>query len=117
LKPILSDVSVTNANNLICPFDSPKIGFPRIDFIFLDHTLHSKFHEKIAEWLENSYLKRFSENGKHVLSLHVNRISNGKDDRFCFSFLLYYFSLLLEEHIIFVGLEMLHWFHWLFHFT
>ena len=24
--PILSDVSVTNANNLICPFDSSKIG-------------------------------------------------------------------------------------------
>ena len=59
LKPILSDVSVTNANNLICPFDSPKIGLPRIDFVFLDHTLHSKFHEKIAEWLKNSCLKRF----------------------------------------------------------
>ena len=91
LKPILLDVSVTNANNLICPFDSPKIGLPHMDFIFLDHTLHSKFYDKIAEWLENSYLKRFLETGKHVLSLHVNRILNGKDDRFCFSFLLYYF--------------------------
>ena len=101
---------MTNANNLICPFHSPKIGLPHIDFIFLDHTLHSK-------WLKNSYFKRFSETGKHVLSLHVNRISNGKDDRFCFSFLLYYFWLLLEEHIILVGLEMFRWFHWLFHFT
>ena len=61
LKPILSNVSVTNAYNLICPFESPKIGLPRMDFIFLDHTLHSKFHDKIAEWLENYYLKRFSE--------------------------------------------------------
>ena len=115
--PILSDVSVTNANNLICPFDSPNIGLPCMDFIFLDHTLHYNFHEKIVEWLENSYLKRISETGKHVLSLHVNRISNGKDGRFCFSFLLYYFWLLLEEHIILVGLEMFRWFHWLFHFT
>ena len=58
--------------------NAPKIGLPCMDIIFLDHTLHSKFHEKIAEWLENSYLKRFSETGKHVLSLHVNRISNGR---------------------------------------
>ena len=92
LKPILSDVSVTNANNLNCPFGSSKISFPRMDFIFSDHTLHSKFHDKIAEWLENSYLKRFSETGKHVLSLHINRISNGKDDRFCFSFLYIIFG-------------------------
>ena len=88
-----------------------------MDLMLLDYNLHSKFYDRIVKWLENSYLKRFSETGKHVLSLHVNRISNGKDDRFCFSFLLYYLWLLLEEHIILVGLEMFRWFHWLFHFT
>ena len=76
-----------------------------------------KFYDRIAEWLENSYLKRFQKTGKFVLSLYVNRVSNGKDDRFCFSFILYYFWILLEEHIILVGLEMFHWFHWLLHFT
>ena len=59
LKPILLVVSVTNASDLILRIDSHKIFLPHMEFIFLDHTLHSKFHEKIAEWLKNSCLKRF----------------------------------------------------------
>ena len=72
--------------------------FATYDFMLLDHTFHSKFHDRIAEWLENSYLKRFPKTGKFVLSLYV---SNGKDDKLLFSFLLltYHLWLLLSHEI------------------
>ena len=116
LKPILPIVNVTNASYLILQIDSPKIYLPPMDFMLVDHVLHSEFYDRIAEWLENSYLKRFPKTGKFVLSLYV---SNGKDYKLLFSFLLltYHFWLLLGKHVILTGLEMLRWLHWLFHFT
>jgi len=119
LKPILPIVNVTNASYLIPQIDSPKICLPPMDFMLVDHTLHSKFYDRIVEWLENSYLKRFPKTSKSFLSLYVNRVSNGKDDIFLFSFLLlsYHLWLLLGKHVILTRLEMLRWLHWLFHFT
>ena len=48
LKPILPVVRVINASDLILRIDSHKIFLPHMEFILLDHTLHSKFHDRIA---------------------------------------------------------------------
>ena len=119
LKPILPIVNVTNASYLILQIDSPKIYFPPMDFMMVDHTLHSKFYDRIAEWLENSYLKIFLETGKFVLSVYVNKISKGKNNIFLPIFLLvsYHLWLLFGNHVILVDFEVLQWLNWLFHFT
>ena len=73
LKSILPIVNVNNGSYLILQIDSPKIYFPPMDFMLVDHTLHSKFYDRIAEWLEIFYLERFPKTSKFVLSLYVSR--------------------------------------------
>ena len=52
-------------------------------FSKLTYTLSCHYdpcHDQIAEWLEDSYIKKFQRNGKVVLVLFLNEYIGGKDD-------------------------------------
>ena len=86
---------MTNASDLILRIDSHKIFLAYMEFILLDHTLHSKFHDRIAEWLENSYLRKSPLNGKALFLVYTSKDFSGKHDASNFLLLTYHFLLLI----------------------
>jgi hypothetical protein len=63
-------------------------------FSKLTYTLpchYDPYHDQIAEWLEDSYIKKFQKNGKVMLALFLNDDDKGKYDIF-FYFSIYYHS-------------------------
>jgi hypothetical protein len=74
---------------------------------------------EIAYWLEGSYIKKFRQNGKDILTLFLNEEHKGKGkyDVFIFVSEILQSILLIGNFFVFAGLELLQWLHWKFHFT
>ena len=86
------------------------------NFIDIDHSPINSyahiFHDRVADGLEASYLKKFPFNGKVLFSVYTSKYFSGKNDASNFLLLPYQFLLLIESDIFLTG-----WLHWLFHFT
>ena len=73
---------------------------------FINHT----YYDRIADWLERSFLAKFPENGKMALILFFES-QNGKSDLFIFGFKILQFLLLIIILFDFAGLKLLRWLH------
>jgi len=54
--------------------------FSKLTYILPCH--YDPYQDKIAEWLEYSYIKRFQGNGKDMLALFLKDDAKGKYDIF-----------------------------------
>ena len=78
---------------------------------------HDPYHDKIAQWLEDSYIKNFRGNGKIMLTLFLNDDYEGKCDIFMSFFDILPFLLVMFDFVSIAGLELLRWLHWKHDFT
>lgn len=79
---------------------------------FINHT----YYDRIADWLERSFLAKFPENGKAAFTLFFEG-QNRMFDLFIFGFKILQFLLLTLISFDFAGWELLRWLHWKFSFT
>jgi hypothetical protein len=89
-------------------------------FFKLTYTLpchYDPYHDKIAEWMEDSYKKNVQGNGKVMLSLFLNDDDKGKYDIFLLFFNILPFLLVIFDLVSIAGLELLRWLHWKHDFT
>jgi hypothetical protein len=98
------------------------ISFPRNleKFFELTYTRpchYDPYHDKIAQWLEDSYIKNIQGNGKIMLTLFLNYDYEGKCDMFLSSFGILPFLLIMFDFVSITGLELLRWLHWKHDFT
>jgi hypothetical protein len=96
------------------------ISFPRnLDKFFkLTYTRpchYDPYHKKIAQWLEDSYIKNFR--GKIMLTLFLNNDYEGKCDIFMSFFDILPFLLVMFDFVSIAVLELLRWLHWKHDFT
>ena len=108
----LSHDSVHKNSAQDCYNISLSLLYPFEQSYFINHI----FYDRIADWLERSFLAKFPENGKVAFTLFFEG-QNGKSDLFIFVFRIPQFSLLILILFDFAGLELLRWFHWKYTFT
>jgi hypothetical protein len=75
------------------------------------------YHNKIAQWLEDSYNKNIQGNGKIMLTLFLYDDYEGKCDMFLSFVDLLPFLLVMLDLVSVAGLELLRWLHWKHDFT
>ena len=75
------------------------------------------YYDRVADWLEYSYLKNVQGNGKVMLAVFLNDDDKGKYDIFLLFFDILPFSLVIFDIVSFAGLELLRWLHWKHEFT
>ena len=80
------------------------------------YVINHTYYDRIADWLERSFLAKFPENGKLAFTLFFES-QNGKSDLFIFGFKILQFLLLIIILFDFAGLKLLRWLHWKFSFT
>jgi hypothetical protein len=83
-------------------------------FSKLTYTLpchYDPYHDKIAEWLEDSYIKKFQKNGKVVLVLFLKEHIGGKHDIFILYLQILHSFILIFNFLCLAGLKMLLWLH------
>ena len=70
------------------------------NFIDIDHSLINSyvhiFHDRVADGLEASYLKKFPFNGNDLFFVYTSKYFSGKHDASNFLLLTYHFLLLIE---------------------
>jgi hypothetical protein len=98
------------------------IPFPRNPDNFLKPTYtrpchYDPYHDKIAQWLEDSYNKNIQGNGKIMLTLFLDDYYEGKCDMFLSFVYLLPFLLVMLDLVSIAGLESLRWLHWKHDFT
>jgi hypothetical protein len=89
--------------------------FSKLTYTLTCH--YDSYHDHIAEWLEDSYIKKFQKNGKVMLALFLNDDDKGKHDIFLLFFVILPFLLVIFDFVSIVGLELLRWLHWKHDFT
>jgi hypothetical protein len=89
--------------------------FSKLTYILPCH--YDPYHDKIAEWLEDSYIQNVQGNGKVMLALFLNDDYKGKYDVFFSYFDILPFLLLIFDFVFIAGLELLRWLHWKHDFT
>jgi hypothetical protein len=65
------------------------------------------YYDRIAHWLEDSYIKSVQGNGNFMLALFLNDYSKGKYDVFFSYSDTLPFLLLIFDFVFIVGLELL----------
>jgi hypothetical protein len=90
------------------PHDIDK--FSKLTYILPCHC--GPYHDRIADWLEDSYIKSFQGNGKFMLDLFLNDDYKGKYDVFVSYFDALPFLLLMFDFVFVAGLEFPRWLHW-----
>jgi len=82
------------------------------------HPCHyDPYHDKIAQWLEDSYIEKFQGNGKIMLALFLNNDDKGKYNIFLSFFDVLPSLLVIFDFVPIAGLELLRWLHWKHDFT
>ena len=76
---------------------------------------YDPYHDKIAQWLEDSYNRNIRRNGKIMLTLFLD--VEGKRDMFLSFVDLLPFFLMTLDLVFIAGLELLRWLHWKHDFT
>jgi hypothetical protein len=95
------------------PYNNDKIL--KLTYVLPCH--YDPYHDQIAEWLEDSYIKKFQGNGKIMLTLFLNDDDKGKYDIFLLFFDILPFLLVIFDFVSIAGLELLRWLHWKHDFT
>ena len=90
---------------MVIPFPHHPDKFFKTTYTRLCH--YDPYHDKIAQWLEDSYIKNIQGSGKIMLTLFLDDDYEGKCDMFLLPFLLVMLDLVSIE-----GLELLRWLHW-----
>jgi hypothetical protein len=70
-------------NNLIDVMNLLMMCSPLIYPFHQIHSLHPNFYDKILEWLEDSYLKKFHNKDKVVLALFLRKYIGNKNYMIC----------------------------------
>jgi hypothetical protein len=82
------------------------------------HPCHyDPYHDKIAQWLEDSYNRNIRGNGKIMLTLFLDVDYEGKCDMFLSFVDILPFFLIMLDLVFIAGLELLRWLHWKHDFT
>jgi hypothetical protein len=82
------------------------------------HPCHyDPYHDKIAQWLEDSYNKNIRGNDKIMLTLFLDVDYEGKRDMFLSFVDIIPFLLVMLDLVFIAGLELLRWLHWKHDFT
>ena len=82
------------------------------------HPCHyNPYHDKIAQWLEDSYNKNIRGNGKIMLTLFLHDYYEGKRDMFMSVVDIIPFLLVTLDLVFIAGLKLLRWLHWKHDFT
>jgi hypothetical protein len=89
--------------------------FSKLTYTLTCH--YDSYHDHIAEWLEDSYIKKFQKNGKVMLILFLNEYIGGKHDIFLFHLQILHSFILIFNFLCHAGLKMLRWLHWKHDFT
>jgi hypothetical protein len=95
------------------PYNNDK--FSKLTYTLPCH--YDPYHDKIAEWLEDSYIKKFQKNGKVMLVLFLNEYIGGKHDIFLFHLQILHSFILIFNFLCHAELKMLLWLHWKYYFT
>jgi hypothetical protein len=95
------------------PYNNDK--FSKLTYSLPCH--YDPYHDKIAKWLEDSYIKKFQKNGNVMLSLFLNEYIRGKCDIFHFHLQILHSFILIFNFLCHAGLKMLRWLHWKHDFT
>jgi hypothetical protein len=98
------------------------ISFPRnldkfFELTYICPCHYDPYHNKIAQWLEDSYIKNIQGNGKTMLTLFLDADYEGKSDMFLSFFDILPFLLIMFDFVSIAGLELLRWLHWKHDFT
>jgi hypothetical protein len=78
---------------------------------------YDPYHDKISQWLEDSYNNNIQGNGKIMLTLFLDDDYEGKCDMFLSFFDILPFLLIMLDFVSIAGLEFLRWLHWKHEFT
>jgi hypothetical protein len=70
------------------PYNNDKIC--KLTYVLPCH--YDPYHDQIAEWLEDSYIKKFQKNGKIMLTLFLNDDNTKVSVIYLCHFLIYYHS-------------------------
>jgi hypothetical protein len=92
------------------------IPFPHNPDEFFN-TTYAPYHDKIAQWLEDSYNKNIQGNGKIMLTLFLDVDFEGNRDMFLSFVDILPFFLIILDLVFIAGLELLRWLHWKHDFT
>jgi hypothetical protein len=101
------------ADGYVSPYNLDK--FSKLTYALPCH--YDSCHDKIVEWLEDSYIKKSQGNGNIMLSLFLNDDYEGKYDIFLSFFDILPFVLVIFDFVSIAGLELLRWLHWKHDFT
>jgi hypothetical protein len=83
LEPIhLMKRNAQLTNNLISIMNPGMMCLSIVDLTHQSDNLDSEFHDRIEDWLHNSYLKNLQSNGKVMLTLFLIENLGGKHDMF-----------------------------------
>jgi hypothetical protein len=91
------------------------VKFSKLTYILPCH--YDPYHDKIIEWLEDSYIKKFQKNGKVVLVLFLKEYIGGKHDIFILYLQILHSFILIFYFLCLAGLKMLLWMHLKYNFT
>jgi hypothetical protein len=105
----------------LCPWLMVMLGphnigmFSKFTYILPCH--YDPYHDKIAKWLENSYINKFQKNGKFMLVLFLNEYIGVKNDIFLSYLQILHYFILIFDFLCLAGLEMFLWMHSKYNFT
>jgi hypothetical protein len=100
---------------MVIPFPRNPDEFFKTTYTHLCH--YDPYHDKIAQWLEDSYNKNIRGNGKIKLTLFLDVDCEGKHDMFMSFVDILPFFLMMLDLVFITGLKLLRWLHWKHDFT
>jgi hypothetical protein len=100
---------------MVIPFPHNPDKFFKTTYTHPCH--YDPYHDKIAQWLEDSYNKNIQGNGKIMLTLFLDVDYEGKRDMFLSFVDILPFFLIMLDLVFIAGLELLRWLHWKHDFT
>jgi hypothetical protein len=100
---------------MVIPFPHNPDEFFKTTYTHPCH--YDPYHDKIAQWLEDSYNKNIRGNGKIMLTLFLDVDYEGKRDMFLSFVDILPFFLIMLDLVFIAGLELLRWLHWKHDFT
>jgi hypothetical protein len=100
---------------MVIPFPHYPDKFFKTTYTRLCH--YDPYHDKIVQWLEDSYNKNIRGNGKIMLTLFLDVDYEGKHDMFLSFVDILPFFLIMLDLVFIAGLELLRWLHWKHDFT
>ena len=89
--------------------------FSKLTYVLQCH--YDLYHDQIAEWLEDSYIKKFQKNGKVILFFILKEYIRGKYDIFLLYLQILHSFILIFNFLCLGGLRMLLSLHWKYDFT